>query len=147
MSKTMLKILGISVMILGTILTFTVFSSFAQNPNSTGLQSFHSDADISPIEAVIMINDDDNNTALFQPNITTVRVGGEILIANNATTEHSVTSGTGPDDPMAGKSFDTDIIKPKAFVEYIPENLKPGNYSFYSSTHPEIKGQLVVVSP
>jgi plastocyanin len=143
----MLKIFGISVMILSAILTFTVFSSFAQNPNSTGIQGFHSDADISPIEAVIMINDDDNNTALFQPNITTVRVGGEILIANNATTEHSVTSGTGPEDPMAGKSFDTDIIKPKAFVEYIPENLKPGNYSYYSSTHPEIKGQLVVVSP
>lgn len=142
----MLIIFGISVMILTAVLTFTVFSSFAQNPNSTGL-SFHSDADISPIEAVIMINEDDNNTALFQPNITTVRVGGEILIANNATTEHSVTSGTGPEDPMAGKFFDTDIIKPKAFVEYIPENLKPGNYSFYSSTHPEIKGQLVVVSP
>lgn len=46
---------------------------------------------------------------------------------------------------MAGKLFDTEAIKPKAFVEYIPVNLKPGNYSFNSSTDPQIKGQLVVI--
>ena len=66
-------------------------------------------------------------------------------MANNSTSNHSVTSGSGPEDPMAGKFFDTDTIKPKAFVEYIPVNLKPGNYSFDSSTDPQIKGQMVVI--
>ena len=44
-----------------------------------------------------------------------------------------------------GKFFNTGVIKPRGFIEYVPENLKPGNYSFYSSTDPQIKGQLVVI--
>lgn len=100
---------------------------------------------LSPIEAVIMLNENQNKSLIFVPNIVTVRVSGEILIANNSTSDHSVTSGSGPEDPMAGKFFNTGVIKPKGFVEYVPENLKPGNYSFYSSTDPQIKGLLVVV--
>ena len=46
---------------------------------------------------------------------------------------------------MSGKFFNTGVIKPKGFIDYVPENLKPGNYSFYSSTDPQIKGQLVVI--
>jgi plastocyanin len=102
-------------------------------------------ADVSPVEAVILIKENQNKTVFYQPSNTTVKEGSEILIANTATSDHSVTSGSGPNDPMAGKSFDTDIIKPKGFVEYVPHNLKPGNYSFYSSTDPKIKGQLVVI--
>ena len=102
-------------------------------------------ADVSPVEAVILIKENQNKTVYYQPSNTTVKAGGEILIANTATSDHSVTSGSGPNDPMAGKFFDTDIIKPKGFVEYVPHNLKPGNYSFYSSTDPKIKGQLVVI--
>jgi plastocyanin len=93
-----------------------------------------------------MINEDQNNTVFFQPSTVTIRVGGEILIPNNATSDHSVTSGSGPDDPIAGKFFDTNKIRPRGFVEYIPYNLAPGNYSFYSSTDPQIKGKLVVIS-
>jgi plastocyanin len=92
-----------------------------------------------------MINEDQNKSVFYQPHTVTIRVGGEILIANNATSDHSITSGSGPDDPMAGKFFNTDIIKPRGFVEYVTENLTPGNYSFYSTTDPQIKGQLVVV--
>jgi len=139
------EILITSAILLSIVLAFPIFSSYAQSPNNTALQRFHSGTDTSPIEAVMMITEDKNKTVSFQPVVTMIRVGGEILIANNATTENSMKSGTGPEDPMAGKFFDTDIIKPGAFVEYIPENLKPGNYSFHSSTDPKVKGQLVVV--
>ena len=137
----MKKILYIS-LILGAFLPLVVFHSYAQNTTTT----FHKDVDVSPIEAVIMINEDKNKSAFFQPESVTVRVGGEILIANNSTSDHSVTSGSGPDDPMSGKLFNTDIIKPKGFVEYITQNLAPGNYSFYSASDPKIKGELQVVS-
>ena len=141
----MKKSLFISMVILGIVSMLPVIhSSFAQNTTS-GISTFHSDVDVSPIEAVIMINEDQNNTASYQPNVVTIKVGGEILIANNATSDHSVTSGSGPDDPMSGKMFNTDIIKPRAFVEYVTENLRPGNYSFYSTTDPQIKGTMVVV--
>ncbi len=131
--------------ILGVVLILPIFhSSYAQNV-TTGVRTFHSDVDASPVEAVIMINEDQNKSVFYQPHTVTIRVGGEILIANNATSDHSITSGSGPDDPMAGKFFNTDIIKPRGFVEYVTENLTPGNYSFYSTTDPQIKGQLVVV--
>jgi plastocyanin len=102
-------------------------------------------ADVSPVEGVILINEDQNKTVFYQPDTITIRAGGEILIANNATSDNSVTSGSGPDDPMAGKFFDTNKIKPKGFTEYVAENLKPGNYSFYSTTDPQIKGLMVVI--
>ena len=92
-----------------------------------------------------MIKEAQNKSGIFQPDTVTVKVGGEVLIANVAKSNHSVTSGSGPDDPMAGKTFNTDIIKPGAFVEYVPENLKPGNYSFYSSADPQMKGLIIVV--
>ena len=141
-----MKLLGASIVILTIMLLLPLFQgSYAQNASNTGVQTFHSGTDTSPIEAVIMINEDQSKRVFFQPHVITIRVGGEVLVANNATSNHSVTSGSGPEDPMAGKLFDTDTIKPKAFVEYIPVNLKPGNYSFYSSTDPQIKGQLVVI--
>jgi plastocyanin len=141
----MKKFFFISMVILGIVSMLPVInSSYAQNATS-GVSTFHSDVDASPIEAIIMINEDQNNTAFYQPSVVTIKVGGEILIANNATSDHSVTSGSGPDDPMSGKMFNTDIIKPRAFVEYVTENLRPGNYSFYSTTDPQIKGTMVVV--
>ena len=126
----------------GASLPFLVLHSYGQN---TAGSTFHKDVDSSPIEAVIIINENQNNTAFFEPNSITVRVGGEILIANNSTSDHSVTSGSGPDDPMSGKFFNTDTIKPRGFMEYAAENLVPGNYSFYSATDPKIKGQLQVI--
>ena len=129
-------------LLLGASLPFLVLHGFGQN--TTG-STFHKDVDSSPIEAVIIINEDQNSTAFFEPNSITIRVGGEILIANNSTSDHSVTSETGPDDPMSGKFFNTDTIKPRGFVEYAAENLVPGNYSFYSATDPKIKDQLQVI--
>ena len=98
------------------------FHSDIQSGNSTNsaIKTFHSDIDTSPIQAVIMINEADNKSAFFQPHTVTIRVRGtEILIANNASSSQSVTSGSGPDDPMAGKTFDTDKIKRGEFVEYV----------------------------
>jgi plastocyanin len=129
-------------LLLGASLPFFVLHSYGQNTTES---KFHKDVDSSPIEAVIIINDDQNKIAFFQPDSIAVRVGGEILIANNSTSDHSVISGSGPDDPMSGKFFNTDIIKPRGFVEYAAENLVPGNYSFYSATDPKIKGQLEVI--
>ena len=128
---------GVTIILFGIILALpVVHSSYAQTGSNA-----------SPIEAVIMIKEAQNKTVYYQPDTVTVKVGGEVLIANVAKSGHSVTSGSGPDDPMAGKKFNTDIIKPGAFVEYVPENLKPGNYSFYSSTDPHVKGKFIIVPP
>jgi hypothetical protein len=65
--------------VLGIFLTVPIPQTYAQNTSS-----FHNDVDTSPIEAVIMINENGNKTAYFESNTITVRVGGEILIASMA---------------------------------------------------------------
>ena len=60
----MKKILIMPVMMLGAMLAIPVFqSSYAGG--------------LSPIEAVIMITENQNKTVFFQPNITTVQVSAK----------------------------------------------------------------------
>ena len=70
----------------------------------------------------------------------------EISIANNSTSDHSVTSGAGPDDPMSGKLFNTGIIKPKGFIDYVPEKVTGQVITVPSLLISQIKGQLIVVA-
>jgi plastocyanin len=103
----------------------------------------HQETDTSPVTAFIIITDDQGNT-VYRPNNITIRVGEEVIILNNSTTPHSVTSGAGPDDPLSGRLFNTGTIEPESFVEYTASNLGPGKYPFFSAENPDIKGILTV---
>ena len=72
--------------------------------------------------------------------------GSSIFIGNNDTSPHSITNGIGPNDPLSGKLFDTGVIKPKGFAEFVASNLNPGKYPYYSSNDPSLKGEIIVVS-
>jgi hypothetical protein len=73
-------------------------------------------------------------------------VGDEILIANNATSSHSFTNGNRPNDPLSGKLFNTGLINPRIFIEYVASTLQPGKYACYSTSDPSVKGEIVVVT-
>ena len=104
----------------------------------------HQETDTSPVTAFIIITDDQGST-VYRPNNITIRVGEEVIILNNSTTPHSVTSGSGPDDPLSGRLFNTGTIEPESFVEYTASNLGPGKYPFFSAENPDIKGILTVI--
>jgi plastocyanin len=106
--------------------------------------SVHPDVDSSPIAAVIIIGEDMQGNVSYIPNNVTVKVGEEILIVNNGTYTQSVTNGMGPDDPLAGKLFDTGPIPPRGFAEYVAANLSPGNYTFYSTNSTSTTGVLTI---
>jgi plastocyanin len=108
------------------------------------LSSVHPDVDSSPIAAVIIIGEDMQGNVSYIPNNVTVKVGEEILIVNNGTDTQSVTNGMGPDDPLAGKLFDTGPIPPRGFTEYVAANLSPGNYTFYSANSTSTTGVLTI---
>jgi len=112
--------------------------------NSTSLAKVHSDTDVTPIVAVIVINRDQGGNSVFVPNNITIKPGEEVLILNNDTIVHSFTSGSGQGDPLMGKLFDTGQIHPKGFAEYVASNLTPGNYTFHSTTNPNMVGHMVV---
>lgn len=108
--------------------------------------SVHPDIDSSPIAEVIVIGKDMQGNVAYMPNNVTVKVGEEILIVNNGTDAQSVTNGMSPDDPLAGRLFDTGPIPPGGFAEYVASNLSPGNYSFYSTNSTSTTGVLIVES-
>jgi plastocyanin len=122
-------------------------SSGSNNTKSTTTDlrsSVHPDVDSSPIAAVIIIGEDMQGNVSYIPNNVTVKVGEEILIVNNGTYTQSVTNGMSPDDPLAGKLFDTGPIPPRGFTEYVAANLSPGNYTFYSANSTSTTGVLTI---
>jgi plastocyanin len=126
---------------------YAQISSGSNNTTSTTtdlLSSVHPDVDSSPIAAVIIIGEDMQGNVSYIPNNVTVKVGEEILIVNNGTDTQSVTNGMGPDDPLAGKLFDTGPIPPRGFTEYVAANLSPGNYTFYSANSTSTTGVLTI---
>lgn len=134
------KILSIAV-IATSIFTYalTFQSIYAQTPN------IHSDIDSTPVAAVIMITKDKDGNVIFNPAVTTIKQDEEVLVLNNDTIAHSFTNGENPEDPMAGKIFDSGPIQPKGFIEYVAANLSPGNYTFYTTTDPTVTSQISIL--
>lgn len=91
-----------------------------------------------------MITKDKDGNTIFYPQFTSIKQGEEILVVNNDTVTHSFTNGANPQDPMAGKLFDSGTIQPKGFIEYVATNLSPGNYTFYTNTDPTVTAQLSI---
>jgi plastocyanin len=135
------KILFIAV-IATSIFTYTLTfqSIYAQTNN------IHSDIDSTPIAAVIMITKDKDGNVIFNPAVTTIKQDEEVLVLNNDTIAHSFTNGANPEDPMAGKMFDSGPIEPKGFIEYVAANLSPGNYTFYTTTDPTVTAQISILA-
>jgi|ERR671918_2024727 plastocyanin len=100
----------------------------------------------SPIVAVITISKDVQGNSVYSPQTVTIKTGEEILILNNDTISHTFTNGAGPEDQLSGKLFNTGVIEPKGFAEYVASNLQPGTYPFFSVSNPAVKGELVVTN-
>jgi plastocyanin len=113
---------------------------------TTGEPLGESDVDSSAAVSLITISKGPQGNTVFNPQTTTIKTGGEILILNNDTVAHTIRNGMGPDDPLSGRLFGVGPLEPKGFIEYVASNLQPGTYSFYSTTDPSIKGQLVVTN-
>jgi len=93
---TLVTAFGISDDPINPLFHFVIASSTAPSPSSS---------DSSPVAAIIMITEDPQKNIAFKPETTTVTQGAEIFIGNNSSSPHSITSGTGPDDPLSGKLF------------------------------------------
>ena len=86
-------------------LTFQSIDSQTQIP--------HSDLILLLQQTVITITNDKDGNTIFNPQVTTIKQDEEILILNNDPVSRSFTNGASPEDPMAGKIFDSGEIQPK----------------------------------
>jgi cytochrome c oxidase subunit 2 len=80
----------------------------------------------------------------YEPAAMTAKKGDTITVTNDDTVPHTATSGTGPEDPNSGKSFDTSIIMAAESGKIDTSQLAAGEYPFYCSVHPFMKGKLTV---
>jgi cytochrome c oxidase subunit II len=80
----------------------------------------------------------------YEPASLTVKKGDAINVENKDSSPHTVTSGTGLEDPNAGKMFDTSIITPAASAQVATADLEAGEYDYHCAVHPFMTGTLKV---
>ena len=135
-------------------INFAILLTLISTVNSIGIQSIYgqihtpdSDIDSTPIAVVLYINEDKQGNPSFNPSEFTIKEGEEVLVLNNSTKEHSFTSGASPDDQLAGTKFNTGLIKPGSFAEYLAFNVSPGDYPFHSTSDPaSLNGTMTITS-
>jgi cytochrome c oxidase subunit II len=80
----------------------------------------------------------------YEPASLTVKKGDAIDVVNKDSSPHTVTSGTGLEDPNAGKMFDTSIITPAASAQLATADLEAGEYDYHCAVHPFMTGKIIV---
>ena len=76
----------------------------------------------------------------YQPNPVNVKTGGVITWNNEDTVVHTVTSGTGLNDPHLGNQFDSGLLG--AHFSHI--FFKPGMFPYFCQIHPTMVGEVIV---
>ena len=80
----------------------------------------------------------------YEPASLTVKKGDAIDVVNEDSSPHTVTSGTGLEDPNAGQMFDTSIITAAASAQLATADLEAGEYDYHCTVHPFMTGTLIV---
>ncbi|HEX2124626.1 MAG TPA: cupredoxin domain-containing protein, partial [Nitrososphaeraceae archaeon] len=80
----------------------------------------------------------------YEPASLTVKKGDAIEVVNEDSAPHTVTSGTGLEDPNAGQMFDTSIINAAASAQLATADIEAGEYDYHCTVHPFMTGKLIV---
>jgi plastocyanin len=82
----------------------------------------------------------------YAPETLTVKKGDAVNVVNDDNAPHTATSGTGPEDPNSGQSFDTSLIMAGQSAEIDTSTLDAGDYPYYCTVHPFMKGTITVTA-
>jgi len=80
----------------------------------------------------------------FDPDELTAKKGDVVNVINHDNVPHSVTSGTGADDPNKGKLFDTSIINGGESSKISLSEVDAGEHNYFCIVHPYMTGMLKV---
>jgi plastocyanin len=80
----------------------------------------------------------------YDPDELTVAAGSDIPVTNQDTVPHTVTSGTGPQDPNSAQLFDTSLINSGESATLSLAQVSAGQYDYYCMVHPYMTGKMVV---
>src|SRR5918998_305561 len=80
----------------------------------------------------------------YDPEELTASAGAEVSVVNQDTLPHTVTSGTGPQDPNSAQLFDTSLINGGESATLSLAQVTPGQYDYYCIVHPYMTGKINV---
>jgi plastocyanin len=80
----------------------------------------------------------------YDPDELTVSAGAEVSVVNQDTLPHTVTSGTGPQDPNSAQLFDTSLINGGESATLSLAQVTAGQYDYYCMVHPYMTGKITV---
>ena len=109
----------------------------AGEKSSPDLSSVEPDVTLTILEGAATQGNPD-----YDPKELSVKTGDIIKVDNVDTVPHTVTNGKGPNDPDAGKIFDTGIIMGEDATIMETQDLSPGEYAYYCTVHPYMIGTL-----
>ena len=72
----------------------------------------------------------------YKPSVLTVKKGETITIKNDDLVPHTITSGTGAEDPNSGNSFNTGVIMSRQSGSIDTSYLTVGEYPYYCTDSP-----------
>jgi plastocyanin len=80
----------------------------------------------------------------YDPEELTASAGAEVTVVNQDTLPHTVTSGTGPQDPESAQLFDTSLINGGESAPLSLAQVTAGQYDYYCMVHPYMTGKITV---
>jgi plastocyanin len=80
----------------------------------------------------------------YDPEELTASAGAEVTVVNQDSLPHTVTSGTGPQDPNSAQLFDTSLINGGESATLSLAQVTPGQHDYYCMVHPYMTGKLNV---
>ena len=80
----------------------------------------------------------------YDPKELTASAGAEVTVVNQDTLPHTVTSGTGPQDPESAQLFDTSLINGGESAALSLAQVTPGQHDYYCIVHPFMTGKIIV---
>jgi plastocyanin len=76
----------------------------------------------------------------FQPDTIGIAKNGTVTWINDDTVTHTVTSGSGINDPNIGKKFDSGMLGKNFSFMFST----PGTYNYFCQVHPTMVGKVIV---
>jgi plastocyanin len=82
----------------------------------------------------------------FSPASTNVKLGQNVTWTNGDSQFHTVTSGTGPDDPNVANEFDSEALSPGEKFSHVfnNESLAGTDLTYFCQIHPAMTGTITI---
>jgi plastocyanin len=140
------------------LLTGISFTTLAEEPvvraqnssddvtDSNGLNSQAQNLTTSTTEVTIAKGAASLGNKAFSPDSANVKLGQNVTWTNGDSQFHTVTSGTGPDDPNVANEFDSKALSPgeKFSHDFSNESLAGTDLAYFCQIHPTMIGTITI---